>query len=102
MNSHDDDNIVLSFCTLYPLNPLQHHSPSRPLGTVRAHIYSTYARAIGYCMTFTILATLVLMQLSRNATDWWLSYWVANEANGGKNVTPTALTHSTQLWMENR
>ncbi|XP_067942774.1 ATP-binding cassette sub-family C member 10-like [Watersipora subatra] len=47
-------------------------------GTVKLHIYRLYAAAVGTMLSFAILVSMVLMQGSKNVTDWWLSYWISN------------------------
>ncbi|CAH8502372.1 unnamed protein product [Heterobilharzia americana] len=46
------------------------------IGSITPHVYKSYIRAVGYLLTFFILLSLVLMQGTRNASDWWLSYWI--------------------------
>lgn len=37
-----------------------------------------YAGAMGFALSAAVLACLVIMQASRNASDLWLAYWVAH------------------------
>jgi ATP-binding cassette subfamily C (CFTR/MRP) protein 10 len=48
----------------------------RAEGTVQLNVYLSYLRAVGYLLSGAILLSLLLMQSTRNLTDWWLSYWV--------------------------
>lgn len=48
----------------------------REEGNVQLNVYLSYLRAIGYLLSGAILLSMLLMQSSRNLTDWWLSYWV--------------------------
>uniref|UniRef100_A0A069DYD4 ABC-type xenobiotic transporter n=1 Tax=Panstrongylus megistus TaxID=65343 RepID=A0A069DYD4_9HEMI len=50
----------------------------RATGSLEFEVYGTYFLAIGICLWPIILASMILMQGSRNAVDWWLSYWVTN------------------------
>lgn len=49
----------------------------REEGSVHMNVYLSYLRAIGYLLSGAILLSILLMQSSRNITDWWLSYWVS-------------------------
>lgn len=51
---------------------------SRDIGTVDTSVYLFYLKSIGILLFISILISIVLMQASRNMTDWWLSYWVSN------------------------
>lgn len=63
---------------------------AREIGTVHFNVYSSYWKAIGHILSFLILISIILMQFSRNATDWWLSYWVTNsEKSNTTNFTNT-------------
>jgi ATP-binding cassette subfamily C (CFTR/MRP) protein 10 len=48
----------------------------REEGDVQLNVYLSYLRAIGYLLSGAILLSMLLMQSTRNLTDWWLSYWV--------------------------
>ncbi|CAH8484089.1 unnamed protein product [Schistosoma turkestanicum] len=48
------------------------------IGSISPHVYISYIRSVGYILTFCIILSLVLMQGTRNASDWWLSHWVQN------------------------
>jgi hypothetical protein len=49
----------------------------REEGSVQMNVYLSYLRAVGYLLSGAILLSMLLMQSSRNITDWWLSYWVS-------------------------
>lgn len=51
-------------------------------GVVRLAVYSAYWRAVGSCLSPLVLLSLLLMQASRNTSDWWLSYWISHSHNG--------------------
>ena len=53
------------------------------LGTVRLSVYGTYLSATGYCLSMAILLSILLMQLSKNGADLWLSQWTS--VNGTMN-----------------
>ncbi|CAH8527922.1 unnamed protein product [Schistosoma rodhaini] len=48
------------------------------VGSISPHVYKSYIHSVGYFLTFSIILSLLLMQGTRNASDWWLSYWVQN------------------------
>lgn len=54
---------------------------SRETGTINTSVYTSYIRAIGFFLFLCIIISIVIMQASRNMTDWWLSYWVSNANN---------------------
>ncbi|XP_061847183.1 ATP-binding cassette sub-family C member 10 isoform X2 [Colius striatus] len=47
-------------------------------GAVAFQVYKAYWLAVGSCMACSILFSLLLMQASRNISDWWLSYWISS------------------------
>ena len=47
------------------------------VGTIQLNVYMSYLKAVGYILTIAIFLSLILMQASRNLTDWWLSYWAS-------------------------
>ncbi|KAK3914649.1 Multidrug resistance-associated protein 7 [Frankliniella fusca] len=49
----------------------------RETGTVRFKVYRAYWRALSAVLSIAILIALILMQSSRNLSDWWMSYWVS-------------------------
>ncbi|KRY87397.1 Multidrug resistance-associated protein 7 [Trichinella pseudospiralis] len=57
---------------------------AQEIGLVKFSIYKTYCRIMGFGFCLAILLSLFLMQASRNASDWWLSYWLKH-ANNTKN-----------------
>ncbi|GAB4816583.1 hypothetical protein N2152v2_003629 [Parachlorella kessleri] len=59
----------------------------RASGHVRLGVYVAYMRATGWGWVVLILASLALMQATRNGNDLWLSYWVSH------TPTPAQLPH---------
>lgn len=47
-------------------------------GELRAAVYWTYVRSVGVVLSVSVLLSLLLMQATKNASDWWLSFWVAH------------------------
>uniref|UniRef100_G3UHU7 ATP-binding cassette sub-family C member 10 n=1 Tax=Loxodonta africana TaxID=9785 RepID=G3UHU7_LOXAF len=50
---------------------------SKKEGAVAFHVYQAYWRAVGWGLALAILFSLLLMQATRNAADWWLSHWIS-------------------------
>ncbi|VDN99848.1 unnamed protein product [Rodentolepis nana] len=59
-------------------------------GSISGRVYWAYARALGYCLGAWVLISLTLMQASRNAQDYWLSYWMEHDAG---NATTPSMTY---------
>ncbi|XP_009990379.1 PREDICTED: multidrug resistance-associated protein 7 [Tauraco erythrolophus] len=47
-------------------------------GAVAFQVYKAYWLAVGSCCALSILSSLLLMQASRNISDWWLSHWISS------------------------
>ncbi|NWI59307.1 MRP7 protein, partial [Calyptomena viridis] len=47
-------------------------------GAVAFQVYKAYWLAVGTWLALSILFSLLLMQASRNISDWWLSYWISS------------------------
>jgi ATP-binding cassette subfamily C (CFTR/MRP) protein 10 len=50
-------------------------------GVINFKVYKHYCKSVGYFLSIFTILTLTLMQLSRNITDFWLSYWTENSPN---------------------
>lgn len=55
-------------------------------GAVGFNVYARYWTSIGHFLAFLILLSMLLMQSSRNVTDFWLSFWVSQDP-GHSNIT---------------
>lgn len=53
----------------------------RCTGQVEFDIISTYWKAVGMYVSPAVLAMLLLMQATRNVSDWWLAHWVSELQN---------------------
>uniref|UniRef100_A0A8C8ZXC6 ATP-binding cassette sub-family C member 10 n=1 Tax=Prolemur simus TaxID=1328070 RepID=A0A8C8ZXC6_PROSS len=62
---------------------------SKKEGAVKLHVYRAYWRAVGQGLALAILFSLLLMQATRNAADWWLSHWIS-ELKAAKNSSQEA------------
>lgn len=77
----------------------------RVAGTVRLGVLCTYCYAVGPLVGILTLASLLLMQLSRNGSDWWLAQWSAavegDKDDGGANAGPgtTGLQRDLSHWV---
>uniref|UniRef100_A0A8C4L0W8 ATP-binding cassette sub-family C member 10 n=1 Tax=Equus asinus asinus TaxID=83772 RepID=A0A8C4L0W8_EQUAS len=73
---------------------------SKKEGAVAFHVYRAYWRAMGWGLALAILLSLLLMQATRNAADWWLSHWISQlkaAKNGSQEVLPSTSLGSTGL-----
>ncbi|XP_029417476.1 multidrug resistance-associated protein 7 isoform X2 [Nannospalax galili] len=50
---------------------------SKKEGAVALHVYRAYWKAVGSGLALATLISLLLMQATRNADDWWLSHWIS-------------------------
>lgn len=49
----------------------------RGTGTVAGKVYADYARAAGHwCITFSVLAVILINQVVASFSDYFISYWV--------------------------
>ncbi|KFU84875.1 Multidrug resistance-associated protein 7 [Chaetura pelagica] len=58
-------------------NNLIHKEEEKKEGAVAFQVYKAYWKAVGSCLMLSILFALLLMQASRNISDWWLSHWIS-------------------------
>ncbi|KAF6112505.1 ATP binding cassette subfamily C member 10 [Phyllostomus discolor] len=63
---------------------------SKKEGAVAFHVYRAYWRAIGTGLALAIFFSLLLMQATRNAADWWLSHWVSQLKTAGNDSQEVA------------
>ncbi|NXL30014.1 MRP7 protein, partial [Glaucidium brasilianum] len=59
-------------------NHLIHKEEEKKEGAVAFQVYKAYWMAVGSCLALSILFSLLLMQASRNISDWWLSHWISS------------------------
>ncbi|XP_051470660.1 ATP-binding cassette sub-family C member 10 isoform X2 [Apus apus] len=59
-------------------NNLIHKEEEKKEGAVAFQVYKAYWQAVGSCLVLSILFSLLLMQASRNISDWWLSHWISS------------------------
>ncbi|XP_056590358.1 ATP-binding cassette sub-family C member 10 [Triplophysa dalaica] len=50
----------------------------KQMGQLSLAVYRSYWRAVGGCMAVSVLLSLLLMQASKNVSDWWLSHWISH------------------------
>ncbi|GBG77942.1 hypothetical protein CBR_g25873 [Chara braunii] len=62
---------------------------AREVGDVKLEVYKVYTKSAGVSMAVIIVGSMVLMQVSKNSSDWWLSYWVdhGNSADADQRET---------------
>ncbi|XP_054459670.1 ATP-binding cassette sub-family C member 10 [Anoplopoma fimbria] len=59
----------------------------KQVGGLAWRVYRTYWVAVGGALTSAILMSLLLMQASKNVSDWWLSHWISELKNNGSTGT---------------
>ncbi|NXA10146.1 MRP7 protein, partial [Sapayoa aenigma] len=59
-------------------NNLIYKEEEKKEGAVAFQVYKAYWLAVGTWLALSILFSLLLMQASRNTSDWWLSYWISS------------------------
>lgn len=70
-------------------------------GTLSNKVYFSYWISIGHFLSLMILMSVIMMQMSKNVSDWWLSHWVtiSGSANNSTNLTIPALQESNPLFL---
>ncbi|XP_063774836.1 ATP-binding cassette sub-family C member 10 [Pseudophryne corroboree] len=63
-------------------------------GAVSLQVYVAYWRAVGSCLACSVLLALLLLQASRNISDWWLSHWIASLPDKPRNSSLASFTLS--------
>ncbi|PWA30778.1 hypothetical protein CCH79_00009268, partial [Gambusia affinis] len=54
-------------------------------------VYRTYWFAVGGILAAAILMSLLLMQASKNVSDWWLSHWISSlKTNGSSSANDSS------------
>ncbi|XP_042318198.1 ATP-binding cassette sub-family C member 10 isoform X2 [Sceloporus undulatus] len=67
-------------------------------GAVAFQVYRAYWLAVGSCLALSILLSLLLMQGSRNISDWWLSNWISSLPHAGNtSVSNISIQLNSQL-----
>ena len=61
------------------------HAEFRQEGVLRRGVVLDYVVAVGTGLCALLLAALTVMQLSRNASDWWMSVWSSAALGGASN-----------------
>ncbi|KAM7419823.1 hypothetical protein PAMA_016768 [Pampus argenteus] len=59
----------------------------KQVGGLAWKVYRTYWVSVGGALATSILIALLLMQASKNVSDWWLSYWVTELKHNGSSRT---------------
>ncbi|XP_078254928.1 ATP-binding cassette sub-family C member 10 [Rhinoraja longicauda] len=60
------------------LEAKQEQNEEKKAGTVALHVYRTYWMSIGKLLACLVLLSILLMQATRNLSDWWLSHWISH------------------------
>uniref|UniRef100_A0AAF5CW95 ABC-type xenobiotic transporter n=1 Tax=Strongyloides stercoralis TaxID=6248 RepID=A0AAF5CW95_STRER len=62
---------------------------SKDTGTVKAYVFKYYLQSIGSSLSFLILLSIILMQITKNGSEMWLSNWTSKQ----NNINETLLVH---------
>uniref|UniRef100_A0A803YBS7 ATP binding cassette subfamily C member 10 n=1 Tax=Meleagris gallopavo TaxID=9103 RepID=A0A803YBS7_MELGA len=75
------------------------HKEEKKEGALDFQVYKAYWLAMGSCLALSILLSLLLMQASRNISDWWLSHWISSisQAANMSVMVSSASLPSTKL-----
>ncbi|XP_052537401.1 ATP-binding cassette sub-family C member 10 [Tympanuchus pallidicinctus] len=78
---------------------LLHKEEEKKEGALDFQVYKAYWLAMGSCLALSILLSLLLMQASRNISDWWLSHWISSisQAANTSVMVSSASLPSTKL-----
>ncbi|XP_055014213.1 LOW QUALITY PROTEIN: ATP-binding cassette sub-family C member 10 [Boleophthalmus pectinirostris] len=57
----------------------------KAIGRLAWRVYRSYGRSVGATLASSVLLFLLLMQASKNVSDWWLSYWISQLRNNGSH-----------------
>ncbi|KAL1509095.1 hypothetical protein ABEB36_003889 [Hypothenemus hampei] len=69
-------------------------------GSLRFGVIASYWKSIGHLLCLSILLSIILMQFSKNLTDWWLAQWVNNgETNRSANLSIYKMTNSINPYL---
>uniref|UniRef100_A0A3B4XU10 ATP-binding cassette, sub-family C (CFTR/MRP), member 10 n=1 Tax=Seriola lalandi dorsalis TaxID=1841481 RepID=A0A3B4XU10_SERLL len=66
-------------------------------GGLAWRVYQTYWVAVGGVLASSILVSLLLMQVSKNVSDWWLSHWISELKNNGSFTGAFGSSHLSPL-----
>ncbi|XP_078352062.1 ATP-binding cassette sub-family C member 10-like isoform X2 [Oculina patagonica] len=70
----------------------------KEVGVVKLHVYKSYWLAIGHCLATSILLSLLLMQASRNVSDWWLAYWISHSRDSNSTAREHVNLTTSYQW----
>ncbi|CAN9510715.1 unnamed protein product [Ophioblennius macclurei] len=73
-------------------NPDGPAAEQKQAGGLAWSVYQTYWCAVGGILASSILLALLLMQASKNVSDWWLSHWIsALKINGSSHTNQSTV-----------
>uniref|UniRef100_A0A8C5GMR4 ATP-binding cassette, sub-family C (CFTR/MRP), member 10 n=1 Tax=Gouania willdenowi TaxID=441366 RepID=A0A8C5GMR4_GOUWI len=73
-------------------DPEQSGAEQKQVGGLAWRVYQTYWTAVGGFLAASILISLLLMQVSKNVSDWWLSHWVSELQHNGSSTMDCSST----------
>jgi ABC-type multidrug transport system ATPase subunit len=75
-------------------------SETREIGVVRGRVVCEYLRFAGYAAVVAVATSLLLMQSSKNGSDFWLQHWVSAAGTttpSSASPSPSSLSSSSLL-----
>ncbi|XP_034739863.1 multidrug resistance-associated protein 7 [Etheostoma cragini] len=66
----------------------------KQMGGLAWKVYHTYWAAVGGVLAASVLMSLLLMQASKNVSDWWLTHWITELKNNGSTSTNSTISSS--------
>ncbi|XP_062980311.1 ATP-binding cassette sub-family C member 10 isoform X2 [Elgaria multicarinata webbii] len=109
MDKRREDNIPAEYSQEEDAEPEEEEEPNqancllrqeeeKKEGAVAFQVYKAYWVAVGSCLALSILLSLLLMQASRNVSDWWLSNWISSLPHAeNTSVSNLSVLPSSQL-----
>ncbi|KAJ8001994.1 hypothetical protein DPEC_G00175190 [Dallia pectoralis] len=67
----------------------------KAVGGLSWKVYHAYWRAVGGALGGSVLLALLLMQGTKNVSDWWLSHWISNLKDNVSAHNPITLANSS-------
>ncbi|XP_058497006.1 ATP-binding cassette sub-family C member 10 isoform X1 [Solea solea] len=73
----------------------QLQAEQKQAGGLAWRVYQTYWAAVGGVLASSVLISLLLMQASKNVSDWWLSHWISELTTNGSTVPNASFTFTS-------
>lgn len=68
---------------------ITHEGEFRQAGSVHWKVWQAYAAAIGWPLAGALVASVIVMQTSRNGLDWWIAHFTGSvDSSGDPKISP--------------